>query len=318
MAISANAQIEFEAGQTLVAMAVMTDSGDHQTYTGTAGPWSNNGAFAPVVYPNGLATGGAVVPAISGTNDKVDVSALTVYLAGVLTSVAEDTDVTISRGADADTHRITSITVAGVDGGSFTETRGGNGGPTLIAVDHVEVAQVRTTSVTAAAITADEIYAVRGQHSEWYDFPVVSVDPLAGTVTMSSALPLSHTGAVTKRTYAQVYTPLFLAVTKALDFVPAESSYSVNSTEYYGGVIGGSSESLAQAKFTALLENGHTDYLIGMRGQNLLFRFKQDRNKTPYSLTQGILGVSRTFPKANQVQAACTISAENPTVDFTG
>lgn len=327
MAISSNAQIEFEAGQTLVAMAELTDSGDHTTYEGASSPWSQASGFTPVIRPNGLVTGGAVTPAVSGTNDKVDVAALTCYLAGVLTSVSAGTDVTVSRGADTDTHRITSITVtaqgaiaavAGVDGTAFSETRGANGGPPLIAVGAIEIAQVRVTSISAAAVDSDEIFDVIGQHCERYDYPAWSINPFDGSITLSAALPQSHTGPVTKKIYAQYYTPIFQTVAKAVDFKPAEASYSVTSQEYYGGVIGGSSSSLGQASFTVMLEDGHTDSLLQQAGNNILIKFKQDRNRAPYSLTQGILGITRTFPKTSQVQAACTVSAELSTQDFTG
>jgi hypothetical protein len=327
MAISSNAQIEFEAGQVLVNLAALTDSGDHTVYEGASAPWSQASGFTPTIRPNGLATGGAVAPAVSGTNDLVDVSALTCYLAGVLTTVAEDTDVSCSRGADADTHRITSITVtnagavaavAGADGAAFSETRGANGGPPLIPTGSIELAQVRLTSTAAAAISSDEIFDVIGQHCERYDYPAWTIDAFDGAIEFSAELPLIHTGPVTKAVYASYYTPIFQVVAKAIDFKPIESSYSVTSQEYYGGVIGGSSSSLGQGGFTAMLEDGHTDSLLAQAGNNILIRFKQDRNRTPYSLTQGILGITRTFPKTQQVQASCTVTGEHVTVDYTG
>ncbi len=325
--ISANAQIEYEAGQTLVPMAAMTDSGDHTKFNGASAPWSMVSGFSPVVRPNGLATGGAVIPAVSGSNDVVDTQALTAYLAGVLTSVAADTDVSITRGLTTDTHCITSITVtdagaiaavAGTDGTAISETRGAAGGPPLIPVGSVEIAQVRTTSVTAAAITADEIFAVVGQHCERYDFPAFDTNPIDGTVTFGSALPLSHTGAIPKGVFTQYYTPIYQAASRAVDFKPIETTYSVSSQEYYGGAVGGSSSSIGQGGFTALLQDGHTDGLLSQAGKNILVRFKQDRNRAPYSLTQGVLGIARTYPKTQQVQAVCTLSGELPTKDFTG
>lgn len=325
--ISSNAQIEFEAGQTLVPMAQLTDSGDHKTFTSASKPWSRASGFAAVVRPNGIDTGGAVSPAASLTNDKVDVDALTCYLAGTLTSVAGSTDLSVARGADANTHRITSVTVTnagaiaavnGAAGTAFSETRGANGGPPYIPVGSIEVAQVRLTSVTAGAVTAAEIYDNNGQHRERWDYPANAIDYILGKVEFASELPLSHTGDTPKRIYAEVYTPVFEACAKALDFVPVEQTYSSTSQEYYGGAIGGATSAIGQGKFTVLLEDGHTDSLLSRKGENLLFRFKQDRNRSPYSLTQGLLGISRTYPKTQQVQASCTITAEQVTVDFTG
>lgn len=326
MATSANAQVEFEAGRTPVAMTALTNSGDNLTFTHTSKPWSRASGYEPVIRPNGLVTGGAVIPAAAGGNNNVDVAALTCYLAGVLTTVSAATNQAITRPATA-VSKICSITVtsagavavvAGTDGAStaFTETRGAAGGPPLIPVGSIEIAQVRVTSNTAAAIAASEIYAVVGTHTERFDFPAWSIDPLDGKAVFASALPLIHTGTVAKGVYAQVYTPIFQAITKAFDFVPIETSYSVSTQEYYQGTIAGASSSLGQGSFSALLEDGHTDSLLGQKGNNLLFRFKQDKNKLPYSLTQGVFGIARTFPKTQQVQVACTISGELPTRDY--
>jgi hypothetical protein len=41
----------------------------------------------------------------------------------------------------------------------------------------------------------------------------------------------------------------------------------------------------------------------------LWFKFYPDRYKSSYLLTQGKLGISRTFPAGDNIQAACTISA---------
>src|SRR5512143_2984440 len=164
MPSAANAKLQYEAGQALVAMAAMTDSGDQQTFTlANASVWSSKSGYDPQIFPNGLATGGAVVPAVSGTNDKIDVAALTCYLAGVLTSVAAAADTSITRPATA-VSKIDSITVtsagaiavvAGTDGSTtaFSETRAAAGGPPLIPVGSIEIAQVRLISNTAAAIT---------------------------------------------------------------------------------------------------------------------------------------------------------------------
>jgi len=41
----------------------------------------------------------------------------------------------------------------------------------------------------------------------------------------------------------------------------------------------------------------------------LWFKFFPDRYASPYILCQGKLGISRTFPAGDSLQAACTISA---------
>ena len=106
-----NGLLKYEGGQTLVSMVALTDSGDHKTMNSASTRWSNRSGYEPDVKPDGLATGGAVIPAVSGTNDLVDTAALTCYLAGVLTSVNASTDETILRGTGADTYRKSSVQV---------------------------------------------------------------------------------------------------------------------------------------------------------------------------------------------------------------
>lgn len=324
MANAENAKLQYEAGQTAHAMSALTDSGDATTFNSAATLFSKKSGYAPDVRPNGLITGGAVIPAVSGTNDLVDVAALSCYLAGVKTSVAADTDVAITRAVTTDTHIINSITVtsagtiaavAGTDGTAFSETRGAAGGPPLIPVGSIEIAQVRTTSNSAAAITAGEIFAVVGVHQERYDYPLFDIDYATADVVFSAALPKIHTGTVAKQVYASYADPIFADIQLASDFVPAETSHSVSSTQVYGDTLGSSSSSLGQASFTAFLADGVGDALVTLKNAILWFKFFPDRYKTPYILTQGKLGISRTFPAGDNIQAACTISAESNSVE---
>lgn len=319
MASAENAKLEYEAGQTFVSMSALTDSGDHTVFTSTADQFSRKSGFAPAIRPNGLITGGAVIPAVSTTNDKVDVAALSCYLQGVKTSVSAATDVSITRGLTTDTHNITSITVnsggaiaavSGTDGTAFSETRGAAGGPPLIAATSIEIAQVRTTSVTAGVIDSAEIYQVVGVHQERYDYPLWDVNYAEGTVEFNSALPVIHTGPVAKKVYASYAEPIFAEVSLASDFVPPETTHSVSSTQIYNTTIGSTSSSLGQGSFTAYLTDGVGDALVSLKNETLWFKFSPDRYQTPYMLVQGKLGISRTFPAAGQVQAKCTISAD--------
>jgi len=48
-----------------------------------------------------------------------------------------------------------------------------------------------------------------------------------------------------------------------------------------------------------------------MADGELWFKFFQNRNNsTPYIISQGKLGIGRTFPANDQINASCTISAE--------
>lgn len=319
MSSASNAKIQYEAGQTAVAMAALTDSGDQITFNGASSPWSQRNGYAPDIRPDGLITGGAITPAVSGTNDKVDVAAGTAYIGGSLVSWSAATDVSVTRGLTTDTHCITSITVtslgavaavAGVDHTAFSETRAANGGPPLIAVTSIEIGQVRTTSITAATVLATEIMQVPGIHQERYDTPVmISVSYYAGSVIFASALPKIHTGTVPKKVCASYSTPSFADVPKGTDFVPPEVSYSVSSAPYYGGTEGSVTSSLGQGSFTAILNNGVTDPLITLAGENLWFRFYPDRAATPNIMAQGVLGIARTFAVGASISAKCTINA---------
>ena len=326
MSSAANAQLEYESSQTPYAMAALTDSGDHKTFSNAADYWSQRSGYAPDIKPNGILTGGAISPT-TGQNDKVDVAALSVNLNGLVTAVAGSSGLSISRGATTDTHRITSITVnaagsivavPGVDSTAFSETRGADGGPPFIPVDSIEIGQVRVTSVTAAEVDADEIFTEVGTHAERANFPTYQQDPRSGSLTFRVALPLIHTGSAPKKVFAKVYEPVFSAVDLADAFKPPETTNSVTSTQVYGGAIGAVSSSLGQGSFTAYLEDGATDDLVGLKGETLFFRFYPDRNKTPFLYGYGVLGVGRQYPANGQISAACTISSQHEFLESEG
>jgi hypothetical protein len=316
-----NAKLEYEAGQNAVTMTALTNSGDETTFTSSASLWSSRSGYAPVVLPNGLLTGGAITP--SGTNDVVNVAALTLNLNGVVTSVSNGT-ATITRGLTTDTHNITSITinasgaiaaVSGTDGTAFSATRGAAGGPPLIAVDSVEIGQVRTTSVTAGLVLPSEIFQVVGLHQERADFPLFNINYDEGSVTFLAALPEIHTGPTPKKVFASFASPIFAEVGLATDFVPPETTHSVTSTQIYNTTLGSTTSTLGQGSFTAFLEDGVSDGLVKLKNEVLWFKFYPDRYKSPYLLAQGKLGVSRTFPAGDNIQAACTISASKTAVE---
>jgi len=319
MPTAENAELSYESGQTAYAMEALTNSGDNQTFDSNATLFSGASGKEPDVKPDGLATGGVVSAADSGSDNVVDVAALTCYLAGVLTSVSAGIDTAITRAA-TDVASISSITinssgaiavVIGTDSAdtSFSETRDAAGGPPYIPVGSVEIAQVRTSSNSAAAITASEILQVIGTHQERYDSPVWTEDNQEAEVVFASALPLIHTAGVAKKVYASYNDPIFSLVDLASDFVPSENSHSVNSTQIYGGTLGSTSQSLSQGTFTAFLKDGITDALVKSKDDTLFFKFKQDRLKAAYILDQGILGMARAFPAGDSLSAACTISA---------
>lgn len=339
MGTAENAKIQYESGQDLVAFVALTDQGDHKDFRSADPLWSNRSGYEPDVKPNGLATGGVVGAAASGSNDVVDVAALTCYLAGVLTSVNADADLAIARPTASHVKYSITITGAGViaavkgtESTSFSTTRGAAGGPPLILPDSIEIAQVWLSSATPAPITADEIKQVVGTHCERYDYPTWEekranvANRVIGNagILFASALPLIHSAAspvvpAPKEVYAQYYEPAFTDVPISSDFVPPETAHSMSSKQVYGATIGSSSQSLNQGTFTAYCTDGISDGIVGLKNENLWVKFFQNRlNSVPYILAQGKLGISRTFPAGDQIAAACTISAETAALDVVG
>lgn len=327
---SANAVVSIEAGQTPQNMTALTDSGDHLTLNSTAELWSRKAGFEADVKPNGLATGGKITPGISGTDDLIDIAAMTVYLAGVKTVIGAAADETCVRATPTDTHAINSVTVTsagaiailtGADGTSFSEVRGANGGPPWIPTGSIEIAQVRFSASTAAAVVAGEIFDTPNTHLERSDYPVWEnkivrvADRIIGVagIDMSSALPLIHSddaGATTagKKVYAAWNEPDFVKVPISSDYVPPETTHSTSSKQVYQKTIGSTSESIGQGSFTAILNDGISDHVIGLKNQTLWVKFQQDELKDPYMLANGKLGMARSFPAGDDVTAACTIS----------
>ena len=320
-----NAKLEIEIGVTPYSMEALTDSGDHTNFTTQAALLSETNGNEPDVRPDGVLTGGLVTPAVSGNNDEVDISLLSCYLAGVQTSVAGATDQAVTRPVTA-VSKVNSITVTsggafavvvGTDGAStaFSETRGAAGGPPFIPVGSIEIAQVRLTSDTAAVIGADEIYAVIGTHRELSGFPAFETKNADGMVEFKQPLPASHTGSTAKGVYASYAEPIFLEQDFGNDFIPAETANSITSNDTYTGPVGSSSSSIGQGSFTAYLNDGITDAILSMINQNIWVRFYQNRYKNAHILTQGLLGIARTFNVSNQPTVSVTITAEKPSVN---
>ena len=137
MPTAENARLEFEAAQSNVAMVELTDQGDYQDFKSAHNFWSNRSGYVPDVRPNGLVTGGVISIAASGSDDVVDITALTAYLGGVLKSIGATTDEAVARPAAQDYQKFSiTVTDAGTiavvevaEGASFSNTRGAAGGP---------------------------------------------------------------------------------------------------------------------------------------------------------------------------------------------
>ena len=317
MPTAAHARLDYEASQTLVPMAALTDTGDYKTFASAVDLWSQRAGYTPEIRPNGVVTGGLVTPT-AGQNDRVDVAALTAQLQGLTLAIAPSGGLILTRGLDTDTHVINSLTVnaagtlgvlPGMEGEGFTEVRGAAGGPPFIPVDSIEIAQVRLSSLNPNAVTVAEIFQKPGIHQERANFPGFLADPLTGSLAFTAALPLSHVGGVTKAIFAEVFEPEFAEVDLASGFVPPETTHSVSSTQVYGRAVGASSSSLNQGSFKALLQDGVTDPLVLLKNEVLFFRFYPDQNKSAHLLCFGTLGMARQFPADNHIEGSFTVSA---------
>ena len=325
MATAENAKLDYEAGQNSVAVTALTDSGDATTFESANDLWSQRAGYDATVLPNGVNSGGAMTA--SSTDDTVNVAALSVNLNGVVTSVSAGS-VAVTRPLSNvarvisiivdNTGTLDEVTGTSGSGSTFSETRGAAGGPPLIPVGAIEVGQVRVTSSSAAAIESSEIFQVVDQHQERSDFPIYTVNYYGGSVTFNQALKTIHTGNVAKKVYASYASPIFAEVSLVSDFVPAETTHTTASTQVYNSTLGSTSSTLNQGSFTAYLESGVTDPMVTLKNETLWFRFYPDRYKVDYILTQGKLGVSRTFPAGDNISASCTISASEAAIEVAG
>lgn len=337
MATSKNGKMYFESGQTFNDFEALTDSGDHTILTASGSlVFSGKSGYEVDVRPNGVVSGRNMITPHADA-DKVAVATFTAYSKGVEHTVSAGS-VTITRPATA-VAKINSITmtdagvlaeVTGTDAAdtTFVTTRGAAGGPPEIPVDSVEIGQIKMVSDTSAVILATEIFQVAGTHLERFDLPTWKTNNVgdgdsAETIARKNAyvmfdaeLTAGHTGGAYKKVYASYYEPIYAEMSRAYGFVPAENTHSLSSTQYYGGTVGSTSSSLGQASFTGLMNDNVTDTLVGLRDEILTFKFLPDKNRTPYVLTQGTMGMKRTFPVDGQNQADVTISAENPSADF--
>lgn len=323
--------VRYESGQTPYPFEEMADSGDNTLFSASFAPISQASGFTPSVCPYGLKTGGTATG--TTTNDQVAVAAMTLCMPGSSAADANGDvavaagNVTITRATGPDTHIVNSVivndsgalaVVSGTGGTSFSETRDAAGGPPLIPVDAVEVGQVRTTSNTAGVISSSEIFQVPGLHQEKSSQPGFDVNYFEGQVAFKSALPAIHTGPAPKKVYIKGATPIFANVPFGSDYTPAETTYSVSSTDTYDGPVGTSSASLNAASFTGILEDGVTDDILQFEGQTLWFEYLPDRDVSlPKQLTQGIMGFTRDYAAGGTVNCTFTVSPSVRSKDIT-
>lgn len=338
MATSANAMIKIETSSIAYSAAAMTDSGD-QTIFKVTGVDVFSGDPDVDCKPDGIISGINLLYA-TGVNDTVAWPAFTCYISGIEVSVGAGS-IAITRPASA-VAKVCSIIVdgtatvdetEGTDGATttFSETRGAAGGPPLIAVADIEIGQIRVTSDVAAPILDNEIKQNPGQHSEFTHFPPIaeilhvgkgdilalSASEKTAYVKFASALPKIHTGAIPKGVFVDYAVPNMTEIPRCLAYTPSEVSHGISSTTYYGGTDASTTKSLGQGGFTVRMDDGIRDFIVRRKDKQTVVYFYPDRDKTPNQKTMATIGLSRTFPEADQNSGAVTMTSLNETADFT-
>jgi hypothetical protein len=324
---ASNAILYYEADRTAVDITELTNQGDDKDFRGSSQLWSGAAGHLPVVTPNGVYDGGIIIPAVSGDDDKVDISECRAYIAGVLTTISASIDEAITRPA-AESYQKFSIqitaggafaVVEGVEHTGFSTVRGAAGGPPYVVVDSIELAQIWYDSQTPAVVTSDEIKQVIGTHTERWDYPQWQVNfanvangalGYAG-IEFYTALSAIHTGDVVKDVYASWKTPAFQEIVDAYDWVPPATTISVNTTEVYGRVKGGKTQSLGAGSFNMHLSDGVSDNILRHQNLNLWLKFFPNRLNAPYQLVQGNMVQQSQFPAGGNIMAAFSVAAES-------
>jgi hypothetical protein len=323
---ASQAILYYEGDQNEVAITELTDQGDHRDFRSSDTLWSRKSGRVPVVTPNGVYDGGRIIPAVSGSNNVVDISQCRAYIAGVLTTISASTDLAIARPTVSDyckySIQITSggafSAVKGTEGSSFSATRGAAGGPPYVLATSCELGQVWYDAQSAAAVLATEIKQVQGSSLERYNYPLWEinhsnvVDGVLGNagINFYSALPLIHTGDVPKDVYASWWTPEFVEVVDAYDWQPPPLTVTINSTQTYGAVRASSSQNRGAGSFSALLQDGVSDNILRHQNDTLWFKFYPHRLNAPYQLVQGKMVQTTSFPSGDSISAAFTVAAE--------
>lgn len=319
-------KLQVEISSTLVSNEALTDSGDHIKYTVTAGNRISRYSKGtvnrePVFYVDGIEKGGVVGAAASGSNDVVDVTAVTeAYINGnKITVLAASTDLAVARGAsdytissiciDYNAGSPAWIVIAGTTHASaFSTTRGAAGGPPLIPVDHIEVGQVRYTSTTPAAVDEDEIFDSPNQHREVSSFPGYEIDYLDGSISFTEALPLIHTGAITKTVYAfTYYTPIFTTIENAYDFKPPTTTFGQDETQTYTSVNTQETTSKSTGSFSMLWDGKKTHILNQINQSKAFVKFFPDGNLADYEIGVCAISVAKDYTTAGAMKGDATL-----------
>jgi len=327
-------KLMMEAGGTYYPYEAMTkQSDDTKQYEVTAGRLFSRASNilgidqSYSVSIDGVVSGCRIIPAISGSDDVVDVLVGTINIAGVEVSCAGATDLAIARGASACIKYSILVSDAGVvsalAGTTFTSlstTRGADGGPPLVTVGYVEIGQIWYISLTPAAVASTEIHMDPESHREYsiypgwkYGNPTIDDDQ---KIELAIALMLNHTGPVSRVLYAQYYNPTFIKLDNVFDFKPPRSTYSGSDQKTYDEVARSSgNESYGDASFNILIDHNGDNILSRAAGDVRWFKFYPDRTKDNYILFCGRISYTDEYPQDNLMKASVTVVTEIPGIN---
>jgi len=325
-------KLQMEAGGTLYTYEAMTKQSNTQHYEVTSGRLFSNAEDVNGVDQrykiaiDGLKSGCSIIPAASETNDKIDVKAGVVVIAGVAVTVALDEDLAVARGGSAcikysilvDSSGVVSA-LAGTTHTALVATRGEAGGPPHVTVGKVEIGQVWYSSLTPAAVASTEIKIVPEQHRAlsyypgWFYIPPVTGDDQK--IELGVALMLAHTADISRIVYAEYYNPVFVKLDDVSDMKPPRKTYTAAEEKTYDGPRKVSNESLGDGTFKILMDERTNSLIKQAEGDVRWFKWYADKTKTDYVLFQGRVQIADEYPVNGIMQASITVITEVGGVD---
>ena len=323
-----DAKVLVELGGVEFDYEALSDNGDHKTYkVATAGRlFSMVGDQKPLIRPGGVLTGLEVTPDDAEVNNTVDINAGTAWINGALVTLAAATEGLAVRGTAPNIFKIDSITltdaaaiavVEGTGSTEFSEVRGAAGGPPLIPVTSIELAQVRMTTEAAAAIKASEIFKVPNQHRELASYPTYVVQPVgeapyAGTarVVFSEALPLIHTGPLTKTVYARYTNPNFVTLPECSEIKLPRDTFSQTEEKTYDGPRAAVSLGRGSGGFSCLHDGTGTALIMQVKGTQRFLKFFPDKYLTGYWICLATLAIADEYPAGGSMKAAVSLGSQ--------
>lgn len=210
--------------QALAKSASKTIGGEIQLnkFWGTSNPsyWNKaqGEALLNEVRIQGVSGAPQIIPAVSGTNNKIDVASFPFYKDnGTVQSSTSATDLTVTRPATGKFNWNLAIVtlssgvvtvVTGTDGDAYSDVFGAAGGPPLVATTAVIVGAVKLSSDVAAPITYADItyqFSTGALIQERSDFPNFTTLYMEGGILLNEALIAAHTGPVPRGVYASFF-----------------------------------------------------------------------------------------------------------------